>query len=118
MTLASELSAAGGSGGSSALPKQIDKHSRSLIRNNQWPLSPAVDTPHRRNAFLRVRANDEDDWGEDLKTTSTIVPRSERKQECSAQFTVAHRWRIDTSWSCNLSRARKALELAVEANIF
>ena len=91
--------ARGGSGKSSALPTQTDIASRSLMRNSQCPRSPAVDTPVRRSAFLRVRAKDALVWGVARKAISKIVPWSEPKHVWSAQFLAAHICKIGTSFS-------------------
>ena len=79
--------------------RQTEIASLSVMQDSQRPRSPAVDTPNLRSADLRVRENDDEVWGVERKATRTVVPLSETKHTCSAQFMVAHRWRIDTSWS-------------------
>ena len=95
-TLSSESPAAGdgggwrskgarGSGGSSAFPApQTDIASRSVMRNNQCPRSPAVETPNLRSADLRVRAKDALVWGTALSPIIT-VPALGRKQKISRE---------------------------------
>ena len=89
--------ARGGAGGSSAFPTQTDIAFRSVVKNSQWPRSPAVGTPNLRSAFLMVRENDALVWAAARKATSTVIPRSVRKHECSAQFLFAHNCKIGAS---------------------
>ena len=107
----------GGSGGSSALPTHTEIASLEVMRKSQCPLIPAVDTPVERSALLIVRAKDDDDCGTARKATSTVVPRPERKHACRAQFLEAQDCKIGTSWSRNSSRARKAFDVAINADI-
>ena len=102
---------------SSEVPKQTEIASLSVMQVSQWPRSPAVEIPRRRSAFLMVLAKEALDWGCDRKATSTVVPRSERKHVCSAQFADAQRWSTGTSWSRSSSFARKAFDVAVNADI-
>ena len=99
------------------LPTHTEIASLGVMRKSQCPLILAVDTPVRRSALLMVRAKDAEVCGAARKATSTVVPRPERKHACRAQHLEAQHCKIGTSWSRSSSRARKAFDVATNADI-
>ena len=92
--------------------------SASEIKWSHWPRKPEVGIASFCITALSVRENEALVRRVSRKHTMTTLPCSERNAACMAQFAIAHLCKRSIWWSSSLSRARKALEVEVEADIF
>ena len=86
--------------------------STSEIKWSQWPRKHEVGIASFCITPLSVRENEALVRRVSRKHTMTTSPWPERNAACMAQFAMAHRCKRSTSWSCSLSLARKALDVA------
>ena len=91
----------------------------SEIKWSHWPRKPEVGISSFCITALSVRENEALVRRVSRKHTMTTPPWSERSAAYMAQFAIAHLCKRSVWWSSSfINRARKALEVKVEADIF